>query len=391
VTTLDDYAAIRSPLPDTPESRLAEVVVGEKDGSVKKVVLPLEVQADDRALLRGASLDPDAWVITPGTRRHKRWQRYDGEWLNWWSFDFQERTLETPEERAADLEALKRMFKKAAPKPPKIAVGDDAFVFVVADWQVGKNSEHTINLIRAAIQQAKIRIKFMRALGYAMPTLFIPCLGDLGENCDGHYAQQTFIVDLDRRGQNKVVRRLLREIIAELAPLFTEVIVAGVGGNHGENRKDGKSFTTFADNDDVAVLEILQELFEVQPGFEHVRFIIPNDELAICVEVAGVNVGMTHGHLLSRGGKLAANKAQEWWTGQIWGLQACASAKILLSGHYHHVSAVTFGPRTHIQSPAVDGGSKWWTDLTGQDSPDGILCFRLSGDLPLGWDNLQVL
>ena len=390
-SSLDHYARNVAPVPDTPDSRLAEVLVGEKDGKVTKVLLPSSVQADDAALLRGASLDPNAWVITPGSRRHKRWQRYDGEWLNWWSFDFQERTVETDAERTADIAELKALFKKAKPKPREAVSGDDAFVFVVADLQTGKSSEYTINKFRQAVSDAKARIKHLRRAGHSMPTLAIVGLGDLIEGCDGHYAMQTFGVDLDRRGQVKVVRRLLRELIEELAPLFSEVVVVCVGGNHGENRKDGKAYTSFADNDDVAVFEVLQEILDGRPGYEHVRFHVPDDQLSVCLQIAGVNVGLTHGHLMSRGGKLAANKAFEWWSGQIMGLQPVANAQILLTGHYHHLSIVGTGPRWHLQAPALDNGSKWWTDVSGQQSAEGVLTFRLDSKHPFFWDDLKVL
>ena len=228
-------------------------------------------------------------------------------------------------------------------------------------------------------------------MGHTMPLGVILGLGDLTEGCDGAYAQQTFLVDLDRRGQVKVARRLMLHAIRELAPMFERFIVAAISGNHSEHRKAGKSFTTFADNDDVALFEMIQEVLVDRPGFEHVEFMIADDELSACIDIAGVPVGFTHGHLLRGGGKLPGNKAQNWWLGQMMGLGAVSGAQILVTGHYHHLSVSTFGPRTHLQVPALDGGSKWWGDLTGQNSPDGVLTFRVDADHGLGWSDLLVL
>lgn len=389
-TSTDALAAIKTPLKPATKDFVTTVEVGEKDGKASNIALPEAVAVDEAVLLRGAGLDPKAWEIEPGTRRHKRWQRYDGEWLNWWSFSFRERRADTPAERVKEIGDLRALFNK---RPPSKAVinGDDAFVFWITDLQTGKNTEHTIKVFRTAVQTAKTQIKFLRKIGHPMPTLFIPATGDIVEGCDGFYSQQTYGVDLNRRDQVKVARRLVREAIEELAPLFTDVQIVVVGGNHGENRKDGKSYTTDGDNDDVAIFEMLQEVLEDRPGFEHVHFQIAEDQLSTCVEIAGVNVGLTHGHLLEGGGKLASNKAEKWWTGQIWGLQPVSKATILLSGHYHHVAIQTFGPRTWIQAPAVDGGSKYFTDKSGSVSPDGVMTFRLDSSHPLGWDNLRVL
>lgn len=385
---MTDLSANRAPLPERPKDFDVVVEVANEKGTAKNV--PAAENADDATLLREASLDPQRWAITPGTRRHKRWQRYDGEWLSWWGFSFEERTAETPEERAADIEALLSLFKRPAKRKPVDKSASDTYLICPMDWQIGKSTDYTVEGVRDSFLKAEEHIKALRRAGAKMPTGAMVALGDLHEGCDGHYAQQTFLVDLDRRGQNKVVRRLLREGIERLSPYFDEFIVSGVAGNHGENRKDGKSFTTFADNDDVAVLEVLQEVFAGRSEYDNVKFYIPDDELSICLDL-DVPVGFTHGNLLTRGGKLASNKALDWWQGQIMGLGSVAPARILITGHYHHLMVSSFGPRTHIQGPAFDGGSKWWGDLTGMNSPEGTLVLRIDPENAMGWDDLKIL
>jgi predicted phosphodiesterase len=119
--------------------------------------------------------------------------------------------------------------------------------------------------------------------------------------------------------------------------------------------------------------------------------VIPQDELSLCVELGGVKVGLTHGHLFSSGGRLVQAKALEWWRGQVFGLQPVAEAQVLVSSHFHHFSVINHGARTHIQTPAMDPGSKWVANAWGTDSPAGVLTLRYDAEHPLGWADLHVL
>src|SRR6059058_4007335 len=105
---------------------------------------------------------------------------------------------------------------------------------------------------------------------------------------------------------------LLTTAVDTLSPLFEKFTVGTVGGNHGENRQGGKVLTDDSDNDDVAQLECVKEAFD-RVGDSNIEWIIPRDELSLCVELGGVKVGLTHGHLFSGGGKLVQAKALEWW------------------------------------------------------------------------------
>jgi len=84
-------------------------------------------------------------------------------------------------------------------------------------------------------------------------------------------------------------------------------------------------------------------------------------------------------------------KAQEWWKSQDFGFQPVRDAQILISSHFHHFTASTFGARTHLQTPAMDPGSKWVRDAWGSDAPAGVLTLRLSAQEPLKWTDLAIL
>jgi len=201
--------------------------------------------------------------------------------------------------------------------------------------------------------------------------------GDSIEGCVGHYAQQTFSVELDRRDQVKVARRLLRDALIRWSKYFVEVQVMAVAGNHGENRNSsGKSYTTLNDNDDVAIVEQVAEILETNPeAFGHIQFAIPKDRLSITAEVAGWVLGITHGHAARRGGQGSEQKLRRWLEGQSLGRQNVGGADVLVSGHFHHFRAADWGGCMWLQAPAMDGGSDWWREITGEKSESGVLTF----------------
>jgi hypothetical protein len=74
------------------------------------------------------------------------------------------------------------------------------------------------------------------------------------------------------------------------------------------------------------------------------------------------------------------------------GRQPVADAAILITGHFHHLIVSETTGRTFMQVPAMDGGSEWWTDQTGQNSAAGTLCLGIGeGYGARGWGDLVVL
>lgn len=347
----------------------------------------------ERDLLITAGFDPECWKIK-GSINTRRWMRYDQEWLHYYKFDVEQG--ESQESRMAHVEELVTHIRKRV-KPTKAShkpVGG-TYVHVLSDWQIGKaeggrGSADTVARYKDCLAQTVANIQALRRLGVSIDSLAIMSVGDLVEGCGDHYDMQQFSVDLDRRSQNRVVRELITETILTLAPLFTQTTVAVIAGNHGENRKEGKAYTTFADNDDVASPEAVREAFDLA-GWDTLNWIIPNEELSLCVDLNGVKVGLVHGHQF-RGGVNALKKAEDWWRTNDFGLQAVREVQILLSGHFHHYSNtnITHG-RSWIQAGTIDPGSKWYTDTSGTTAIPCVLNFVATKDHPLGYDHLRLL
>ena len=278
-----------------------------------------------------------------------------------------------------DVDALLADVLKARPGRPA-PLGDGVFHAVLGDWQVGKADgdgvRGTIARVRRGIDDVERRVRELRRAGRPLGTLMVEWTGDSVEGCVGHYPMQTFGVELDRREQAKVTRRLLRDALMRWSRLFDSVVVLAVGGNHGENRgRSGKAYTTFGDNDDLAVVEQVGEVLAANPeAFGHVRVVIPPDHLTVTAEAAGWIVGVTHGHVARDSGQ-AEVKLRRWYERAAGGKQPIGDADILVTGHYHHLRVADWGGAVWLQCPALDGGSEWWRLTSGESSTPGLLTF----------------
>ena len=368
-------ARVRAGFPSGWEPRVVE-----GDESAEAVSGVFEHEPDEVALLDGWRMDPDVWRIVDGTLFVNRWQTGAGDWC----YQYKAKLTKRVQARV-DVDELLRGVARW--KAPAERTGLGTLLVMASDWQVGKadgdGTEGTVRRIVESGQRVLAHAKRVRP-----ERIVVVGMGDLIEGCDGHYPGQTFTVELDRRQQVRVVRRLLRDWIVGLSRLGVPMVVSAVAGNHGENRKDGKAFTGPGDNDDVAVVEVLAEVLAVNPeAFGHVAFHVPDDRLEVVLDVNGWRVGFHHGHIAGRG-STPQQKQQNWWKDMAFMQSLIGDADYLVTGHYHHLSVVDHGPRVHFQCPAMDGGSRWWEDRGGGRSAAGTLTFMV-GDS--GWDELRVL
>jgi predicted phosphodiesterase len=269
-------------------------------------------------------------------------------------------------------------------------------VIPLSDWQIGKGDgdgvQGTLTRVLDALQMALDYYKELVKLGVQIECVYLIGMGDMIEQCRGNYPGQAFTTELNRREQIRLARRLLREWVVEFSKIAPHIVFGGVAGNHGENRNENnKAYTTPGDNDDVAVFEMVAEaLMENDEAFGHVNFLIPEERLSVVLDICGVKVGFTHGHLSSRGADPQA-KQKNWLKDMAFSEQPIGDAKLIVTGHYHHTQVVDHGPKTWIQCPAMDGGSQWWENATGSRSTAGTLAFCVGQQFPIGFDRFRIL
>ena len=295
----------------------------------------------------------------------------------------------------ADVDELCAIVMRRKPiKAAEVAGTDRALVVPFSDLQMGKGegggSAAAVDRIVSAIDAIPRRLREFRKLGRPIDSVYLVGMGDLVEQCAGHYAMQAFTVDLDRREQMRVVRRLMLYAVDVVAPLVERVVLTGVPGNHGESRNDnGKAFTSWTDNDDLAVLEQVGEVLASNPErYPNVTTVLPT-ALDLTLDVAGTIVSFVHGHQWTAKGAVGI---EAWLAGQAVGRTKVADCDILVTGHRHHLLVSEATGRTVLQCPALDGGSAWFTAQSGNSSPAGLLSFVAgTGCGPRGWSDLAVL
>ena len=374
----------RVPYPSGWEPR---VTLTENEGeAISAIVSEAEANSDEEAMLAGWLLNPDDWTIVPGTLAVNRWQMA-GEW----QYQYTAKVIRKVAVTHADVEELVKAIGKH--KKVKAPTGNYAFVINLSDWQIGKGenggSEATIDRILDSFDRIERRIKALRKAGTTIGDIYIVGMGDLVERCANNYANQTFTVDLNEREQERVVRRLLLEIVKRISKLSERVIITSVGGNHGEARNgSSKAYTNDADNLDVGVFETVYEaLGENSDAYGHVYFYLPDDELSVALDINGTTVAFAHGHKAGGGANPMA-KQLKWWEGQTFGKHVAGDADVLVTAHYHHFAASESHGRLWLQCPAQDGGSKWFRDSTGAHARAGTLTFAVG---PEGITEIQVI
>lgn len=357
------------------------------EGIVTTEAMEGETHPDWSGVLRMWGLDPEHFAVVEPVLFNV-W----GDPMGILNRQWKGKVIKKGAKERADIDHLIAEIKKHKPRERKPIIGAASLVVCAADWQVGKHDGDGLKGLVArwlqAIDDVEIRYKELKKMGRPIDSITVLCLGDLVEGCDGHYAIQTFTVDADRRDQVKIARRLLRDALIRWSKFAPEITVAAIGGNHGENRKNGKSFTTLNDNDDVALVESVAEIFAANPeAYGHIRFAIPTDELSLTVEAGTKIIGITHGHL-ARSGQGVEAKLRRWIADQTLGRNKIGDCDILVTGHYHSLKMADWGGVKWVQAPALDGGSVWWSQSTGETADTGVLTFMVS---EAGITDLQLL
>ena len=333
--------------------------------------LGLEVPEGWRVRLVEMRYDPAAW--------HRDAPGEDAVTRPVWRYRFA--VEEAPTGPGANLEQLVREVKRNRPRRPKEIGGDGTLVVAWNDWQLFKNAgdgiEGTVRRVYDSFDATIARVRELRRLGRMYPRLLVAASGDIVEGCS-IYPHQSWELQGDSRDQENAARRLIVAGLKEFAPHFEQIQVLAVGGNHGENRVDGKRINRH-DNADCKVFEQAADvLAENGDAFGHVTFRVPREDLAATIEVEGWVLGLTHGHIAGRSGAGPEQKLLNWYRGQAAGKLPAGDADILLTSHYHHPRLADWGGCVWLQAPTMDGGSPYFADLTGMDARPGLLTFGVT-------------
>lgn len=381
------------------------VVLGRESGVL--VTEPLaEAPSDWDAVLRELlpeGINPDEFAIDGTTVEVRAWDGNIGNGEIKRFYYFKARI----KRRSADIDGVNlddivAAVKKAKPKPVVESDNDRTYFIQITDLQAGQaDGDGVEGMVARALQipaLVKDDLQALKKSGKPATSIFVPITGDLVEGISGWYEMQTFSVSLDRRDQVKLVRRLLTEILVSIAELGLPVHVATVPGNHGENRQNGKAFTSLGDNDDVAVVEQIAEAFAMSDKLGHVTFSFPaKDRLSLTVEIQGWVTALTHGHVARATGSATA-KLLSWFKSMAATRDPVGDAHLIFSGHYHHILVTQLiGDTWLLQGGALCDASDWFSQVYGLVSDPAILkgtitrTQKIESLMPYTWDRTKVV
>jgi hypothetical protein len=353
-------------------------------------------------ILESFGLDPDIFEVVDDKVRMSKWQSSkrlengdrDQIWL--YSYKAMFRRRKKPLLKESDLEQIRksiRTFKRGEYKPNHEK--PSTFVVLWADWQLGKSAsggvDGTISRILTSFDKTYYRIKELRKMGRHIEQIAFVNMGDPVESCDGHYSSQTYSVELNQREQLLCALDLWTAGVNRLADMAQKTKFISTLSNHGEwTRRGGRAITTDSDSADGFLADALKRILKPLNMIDDWH--IPHDQMTMQVNLSGMECAFTHGHKIS-------GKEVEWLRSQSLRLlrENEAEPRLWFTAHKHHLKIDDFGPFTRIQSPSLDtdgspsGGSKWFSDISGQWSTPGTLTLLVGEHDKRGWSDLEVL
>lgn len=330
--------------------------------------LPSQPNFDD--FLRERGYDPAEYEIV-GNLRTSQWQRYDGEWLTSYRFNFQKRT-----NFGTDLPLLLAEAKKKVKLQPLNKTTDKALVVLWSDLQVGK-VDYRGGADKLVERVATAQARLLDLITKEKPSKVI--FADLGDTVEGfnNAANNAQLQgnDLSIMEQVDLATTLAWQTLKQIAEKVNDVTYASVGSNHCQWRIGNQQVGKPTDDWGVFIGRQLARLSK-EKGLP-IKFLEPqehDESLALDVFNDGFHIlGIVHGHQAKRPDNMAT-----WWRGQAFGRQPVADASLLVHGHWHHLRVTEMGStprgtsRFLVMAPTMDNGSGWWRKVTGEDSVPGL-------------------
>ena len=395
--------------PATPDETAAETadfrygadgaVVGGDFGNIKSA----GALSNWDHIFKKFELDPELFEIVGDTVRSSVWQSSkrtddgDRDIVNLYAYraSFRRKTSNAVTE--ADIAAAQKRARawKLPRRIPGTGLGEPvAEVINLADMQLFKSEgggvDATLDRLYDGLENVQREITRKRK-HLNLNEIVLVNNGDPFEGIAGNYSSQTHTVQGGLRAQMNLVLDVWQSYSRELFPQFDKGQFVSVLCNHTEFGRQGgsaKSITSDSDNGGAFLADTLKRILGNTPGFDHVDFTIPHDEMNVYTTAANVPMGFNHGHKIPGSD---AGGFEKWLNGQARGDQRAHEARIWVTAHRHNFQAWDLGSTFAFSCPSCDGGSKWLRDSTGKFSRSGILAFSVGEHHRLGWSDVAFL
>lgn len=359
-----------------PDNWQPRAEIDEQDGGyvVSTPQPATEAPRSHAELLSEFGLSEDDWSVE--RVRQSRWQSASGEWLESKRLSLLPKRLATASR--VDLDKLcQEIAGFEAPLHGFMPNASGAtFVHAFGDTQIGKvdggGTERTVRRVLDEVARGVRRYELLEEQGRSFDEVVIPQLGDCIEGVNSQGGALVKRTDLGLSEMVRVYRRLLWTMVKKYAEMGVERILVPVApGNHDQAIRISNQDASWAsDSWAVEAASAVQDAIEQTELKDRVRFLFPErDKLTVAFETSGTVIGLAHGHQFKGGW-------QKWWAGQASGRTDVGDADLLMAGHLHHLHVQDFGGnRLFLQIPALDGGSQWFSSMTGENSRSRSVTF----------------
>lgn len=337
------------------------VLEGEPDFAKAIKDMGIEIPEGYRVRIAEMKYDPVAWTRESPNQKYATTQAA-------WRYRFViEPDISVPfVDGIAILNDLKRK-----PKSAKVT-GDKTLVLTLNDTQAGKigggGTEALIERMDKFFRLAEARIDDDKK---QLEDLVILLGGDLIEGCN-IFPNQSWQIDRDMRDQIRLMTGITLDMLDRLATRFPRSRVIAVGGNHGENRQNGKRVNRH-DNFDQLVAEATAIAAGRDSALQHIDFNIAYDQSALTGDIRGHIYAVTHGSIYGKGkGSGPDEKAFNWYKNMAASHSPIGDAVVLVGNHFHHEVIRNFGTLLFVQNPAMDGGSPYFAEYSGMEAEAGM-------------------
>ena len=337
--------------------------------------LPSEQVPDFEEFLKLQGFDPELYEVI-GNPRTSRWQRYDGDWLTSYRFNFRLKVS-----KDLDLPLAWKTVKGGKAKPKVKVESSKALVVMLSDFQIGKVDHRggTEELLKRVFASYDLLTEKVKKGKYEKVVI---C--EMGDLIEGFYnkadAQQIYSNDLSLMNQVDLAISLVWELVKRLRD-YSNISYATVASNHCQFRLNKQQVGKPGQDDwGITVAKQLARLAKETDTPLEILIPHPEDE-SLAYDVFGDNfhvLGLWHGHQVAR-----PEGIPEYWGKQAFSNQPIKAATIGLTGHFHSLRIQELGQshnggsRYWIQGKTMDNGSNWYRLNKGVDSDIGITCLEL--------------
>ena len=380
------------------------VEFGLSGGELSTGVLDKPIGTDWSPILISFGLDPAIFEVADDKVRMSKFQQSkrldngdrDLVWLYAYRATFTRRKVAKVDD--LDIETIRKNIRAFKPykQASKTATQDPStFVFLAADWQLGKSAsggpEATTKRVLDSFEKTVERIEELKKTGRNIQEIAFVSMGDPIELCSDFYSSQAFSVQLTQREQLLLALDLWTTGVTMLSGLAPKMKFISTLSNHGEwTRRGGRAITTDSDSADGFLADTLKRILDTDKIVD--EWVIPHDQMSVTSDLSGMECAFTHGHKIT-------GKEFEWLRGQSLRLlrDNGKEPKIWFTAHKHHFLVQDMGVFTRFQCPSLDtdgsssGGSKWFTDHSGQWSSPGACTLLVGKHDKRGWSDLAVL